>query len=257
MFRCLKAVALAIVCCVIVTGVTQTAHADLATFYIGAKGETFGGTGDVYKGFENRFGGGVEAGFELLGLDLYGEAVSLGLDQYLFTANLGFDFGVGDDIRLQFGAFTGPIFFLFPEPEEVQGVDFSAIPADKLAGTGLNVEELEAQFDAQLQQEKDLSRLAVGWNLVRLKIDADFKMAPGFYFGMGGSFGYHVLLSGEEIAAGAKNEALERYRDDHPEIPAELYEEIRKAVGADSVDKGNLDGTNFEVNVHLRIEIGG
>ena len=253
----LRWAAAAIACCVITAGGAHTAHADIATLYFGAKGETFGGTGDVYKGFENRFGAGVEAGFELLGMDIYGEAVSLGLDQYLFTANLGFDFTVGDDVRLQFGAFTGPIFFLFPEPEEVEGVDFSAIPPESLAGTGLSVDDLEAQFDAQLQQEKDLSRLAVGWNLVRLKVDADFRMAPGFYFGIGGSFGYHMLLSGEEIAAGAKNEALERYRKEHPEIPGPLYEEMRKAVGAEEVDKNNLDGTNYEVNVHLRIEIGG
>jgi hypothetical protein len=253
----LKAALVAAMFCVAVAGVPQTAEADLATLYIGAKGETFGGTGDVYKGFDNRFGGGVEAGFELLGIDLFGEAVSLGLDQYLFTANLGFDFGVGDDVRLQFGAFTGPIFFLFPEPDEIQGVDFSAIPQDKLQGTELSVDDLEAQFDSQLEQEKDLNRLAVGWNLVRLKMDADVRLAPGFYFGLGGSFGYHVLLSGEEIASGAKNEALERYREDHPEIPQELYDEIRKAVGAEPVDKGNLNGTNFEVNIHLRIEIGG
>lgn len=257
MFRGSKA-ALAAVVLLATVGVASTAHADIATFYMGAKGETFGGTGDVYKGFDNRFGGGVEVGFELLGLDLFAEAVSLGADQFLFTANLGFDVGFGKDVRFQLGAFTGPIFFLFPEPESVDSVDFSGSISDEdLEGTGLTVEELEEQFNMQLDAEKDLNRLAVGWNVARLKADMDFRLAPGIYLGLGGSFGYHFLLSGADVAAGAKNQALEQYQKENPEIPDEVFDKMGEAIGAKPVDKDALDGTNYEVNVHFRIEIGG
>ncbi len=250
--------AMAVAALLVTVGVASTASADIATLYFGAKGETFGGTGDVYKGFDNRFGGGVEVGVELLGIDLFAEAVSLGTDQYLFTANLGFDIGFGDDVRFQLGVFTGPIFFLFPEAEDAGGVDFSgSISDDDLDGTGLTVAELEEQFNMQLQAEKDLSRLAVGWNVARLKADVDFRLAPAIYLGLGGSFGYHFLLTGKEIASGAKNQALEQYEKDHSEIPPEIFDKMREAIGAEPVDKGNLDGTNFEVNLHLRFEIGG
>ena len=256
MFRGSKA-AMAAVFLLVTVGVVSTAHADLATLYFGAKGETFGGTGDVYQGFDNRFGGGVEVGLELLGIDLFAEAVSLGTDQYLFSTNLGFDIGFGDDVRFQVGVFTGPIFFLFPESDST-GVDFSGSITDAdLEGTDLTVAELEEKFNEQLQAEKDLSRLAIGWNVARLKADVDFRLAPAIYLGLGGSFGYHFLLTGEAVASGAKNQALEQYQKDNPDYPDELFDKMRDAIGAKPVDKANLDGTNFEVNLHLRFEIGG
>ncbi len=236
----------------------SVASADLFTFWAAGKGNTFNGSGDLFQNFDNRFGGGAEAGIEIVGLDIFGEAVVLGLDQYLFSANLGLDFSVGDDIRLTLGAFTGPLFFLFPEPEEATGATFSGLSAEQQLAIEQqfgSIEEAEEQFNQFSETEKDLSRVAVGYNIVRARADVDVRLAPGIYLGLTGQAGYHLLLSGEEIAAGAKNEAVEGFAKDN-NLPDEVTEALRSAVGAEPIDKKNLEGFNLEVQLHLRIELG-
>ena len=234
------------------------AKADILSLWVAGKGDTFNGSGDVFQNFDNRFGGGVEAGLEVLGIDLYGEAISMGLDQYLFTANLGFDISVGDDIRLTLGVFTGPLFFLFPESEEVGALDFSALSDDQrllIEQEFGSLGEAEEQFNEFSDAEKDLSRLAVGWNLARARVDLDIKLVPGVYLGLTGQAGYHMLLSGQEIAAGAKNEALENFASEN-NLPDEAVDALREVIGAEPVDEGELDGFNFEGQLHLKIEFG-
>ena len=234
------------------------AHADLFAVWVAGKGNTFNGSGEVFANFDNRFGGGVEAGIEALGIDLWGEAISMGLDQYLFTANLGFDFAVGDDVRLSLGVFTGPLFFLFPESEEVGTVDFSGLPDEQrrvIEQEFGSIEAAESEFNQFAEAEKDLSRVAVGWNLARVRADLDVRLVPGIYLGLTGQAGYHMLLSGEEIAAGAKNEALDSFAQEN-DLPQEAVDALREALGAEPIDQGNLDGLNFEGHLHLRIEFG-
>lgn len=234
------------------------AQADILTMYVAGKGNTFNGSGDVFANFDNRFGGGVEAGLEVIGIDIYGEAISMGLDQYLFTANLGFDFTVGKNFRLSLGVFTGPLFFLFPESEDVGSVDFSSLPDDQrqlIEAEFGSLAEAEMQFNQFAEAEKDLSRVAVGWNLGRLRADLDIRLVPGVYLGLTGQAGYHILLSGEEIAAGAKNEALDNFAQEN-NLPEEVVEALRGVIGAEPIEQDNLDGFNFEGHLHLKIEFG-
>lgn len=234
----------------------STAHAGTLGVWAAGKGSTFGGTGDVFQSFDNNLGGGVEAGIDLFLLSIYGEAISLGTDQYLFSANAGFSFSVGDDIRLTMGVFTGPLFFLFPE-QETQGVSFSGLSQEQVSALGFGSRaELEAQFNEYLEAEKDLSRLAVGWNLGRARADVDFKLAPGIYLGVSGQAGYHYLLSGDDVAAGAKNRAIDQFAKENPEVPEDGLKVLRDAVGAEAVDSNELSGLNYEANLHLKIEIG-
>jgi hypothetical protein len=235
--------------------VPAAASADVLGIWMAAKGNTFGGSGDVFQNFDKPFGGGAELGFELLFFSLYGEAIIMSPDQYLFTANLGFNFSIGDDVRLTLGAYTGPLFFLFPE-QEVEGVDLGALSEQQVMALGYdNRAALEAEFDQYLQQEKDLSRLAVGWNLGRARMDIDAKLAPGVYLGLSGQAGYHLLISGEDVAAGAKNAALEKFAAEN-DVPDEAVDPLREALGAKPVDPKGLNGINYEANIHLRFELG-
>lgn len=246
--------------CVLLSAATPSvAHADLATFWVAPKGSTFGGSGDVFRNFDNDYGAGLEAGIELFGLDLYGEAIAMGFDQFLLTANLGLDARFGDDISLTLGVFTGPIFFIFPESDEVDSVDFSVLSGDEQAAleaaTGLTVAEAQEEFNTFAQQEQDLARLAIGYNVAKARADIDAKLAPGIYLGVTGQVGYHFLLSGEDIAAGAKNEALNSFAREN-DLPDDVKEAIRDALGAKPVNEDELDGINYEVHLHLRLEFG-
>lgn len=237
----------------------SVAHADLATFWLSPKGTSFGGSGDVFRNFDNDYGAGLEAGIELFGVDLYGEAIAMGFDQFLLTANLGLDARFGEDISLTLGVFTGPIFFIFPKSEEVNAIDFSVLSAEEQAAleaaTGVTVAEAQEEFNTFAEQEQDLARLAVGYNVAKARADIDAKLAPGLYLGVTGQVGYHFLLSGEDIAAGAKNEALNKFARDN-DLPDDVKEAIREALGAKPVDEDQLDGINYEVHLHLRLEFG-
>jgi hypothetical protein len=130
-------------------------------------------------------------------------------------------------------------------------VDCAELPAEYRGDCA----DIEVQLNEYQEQEENLSRLAVGWNLVRPRIDLDVRLAPGVYFGVGAQGGYHLLLTGEQAAAGAKNEAINKFGDDNS-IPDDDLDTIRDAVGAQPVDLKNLNGFNYEVQVHLRVELG-
>jgi hypothetical protein len=236
-------------------GAPAVASADVFAVWFAGKGDTFGGTGDVFQTFDNRFGGGAELGVELLFFSLYGEAIAMSKDQFLFTANLGVNVSVGKDVRLTLGAYTGPLFFLFPE-QPVEGVDLSALSADQVEALGYDDRAaLEAKFDTYLERQQELSRLAVGWNLGRARLDLDARLAPGLYLGLTGQAGYHLLISGEDVAAGAKNAALDRFAADN-DLPDEVVAPLRDALGARAIDQKALNGLNYEANLHLRVEFG-
>jgi hypothetical protein len=238
--------------CAACVSAPAVASAEVFSFSVAGKGNTFHGSGDLFQRFDNRFGGGAEVGIEVFFVKLFGEAVILGSQQYLFTANLGFDVGIGKQFRLTLGAFTGPMFFLFPEVEqEPIVVDCAELPTEYRGDCA----DIEGQLNEYQEQEENLSRLAVGWNLVRPRIDLDVRLAPGVYFGVGAQGGYHLLLTGEQAAAGAKNEAINKFGDDN-DIPDDDLDTIRGAVGAQPVDLKNLNGFNYEVQVHLRVELG-
>lgn len=235
------------------------ARADIFKLWVAGRGDYFSGTGDLFTEFESPAGGGVEAGIELMGISLFTEGLVMGADQYLMTGNLGFDLTLGDDVRFHIGAFTGPILFFFPQADVPPGIDFSQLSPEQQAAlqqaAGKSLDELETEFSKYAEDEKDLSSLAFGWNLGRARLAVDFQLVPGFYLGVAGQVGYHMLISGEEVAAGAKNEALNKFADEN-NVPDILLEEIRPLIGAEPVDQNNLNGVNWDTGIYLRIELG-
>ena len=229
------------------------AQADVLSFRIGPKADVVGGTGDVYKRFENRLGAGLEVGFEVLFIDLYADFMAMGDQQYFATVNLGFDVSTGDDIRFNVGLHTGPMFYIF-QKEEAEPL---VVPADvrrQLEQAGINVDDAVNSYNRAAEDEAELGRLAFGWNLARLRTEVEFKLAPVLFFGFQGSVGYHYLISGEEVAAGAKNQAVEDVAREYGIQPTEK-ELLRDTVGAKPVDVEKLNGVNFNAGAYFRIEL--
>ena len=83
-------------------------HADIIGAYVAGKADYVHGTGTAFEGLDADMGYGVEAGVELLGIELWGEALFMGEEQYLITANLGIGLEIGGDISITAGAYTGP-----------------------------------------------------------------------------------------------------------------------------------------------------
>jgi hypothetical protein len=236
------------------------AAADLLTVWAAGKADYIGGTGDVFTNFDSPFGGGVEAGVEVLGIDVFGEALIMGTDQYFFSANVGVDFSFGDETRVILGIFTGPVFFVFPEDNSSTGdLNFDLLPADARARLeaevgAAKIDEIEARYNDYADDEADVGRLAAGWNIGRLRLDIEHKLAAPIYIGIGGQLGYHYILTGEDAAAGAKNNAVDKLAEQY-ELDRDTREAVRELVGGEDVDTNELDGLNFSAGIYLKFEI--
>lgn len=232
------------------------ASADVFTVWAAAKGDWVGGTGDVYTRFDEPVGYGAEGGFEVLFIDVWGEALVMGSEQFLFTVNAGFDLTFGDETRLVLGLFTGPMFFGFPEQQTEQlQIDGAARTALQDAGVKeSDINAIEDGYNDSLDSQDELSRFAVGWNVARLQLNIEFELTTLLYFGIGGELGYHFLLSGEEAAADGRSQAISAVEKEH-DLPTEATDALREEVGAEEVDTASLDGMNFQAGVYLKLEL--
>lgn len=237
------------------------AHADIFQVWAAGKMDYTSGTGDIYKTFDEPFGGGVEGGLELLGIDLWGEALIKGNQQYLFTVNAGFDLTFGKEVRYMIGLYTGPMFFMFPE-QAAQLLEIPNNVANQLdayqPGMSQQIEDGYNKEAATLEAE--YGRFATGWNLARLRMNLEFELIPKYlYLGADGMVGYHYIISGEDVAAGVKDQAINKVIADHAELQMKeaepLVKELREVVGAEEVDKESLDGMNWNVGFFLKLEL--
>lgn len=259
------ALLLAAVVIAITLATPATASADALKLWIAGRGNYFTGQSDLFKEFKEPFGGGLEAGLEFFGLTFFTEAMSMipesGAlpDQWLFTGNLGIDLSFGKTVRFHVGAYTGPILFLFPEAMTGGGIDFDRLSDESktaLTATGQfdSVQAAEDDFNSKFASaEEDLSKLAFGWNLGRARLALDVKFAKVFAIGIAAQAGYHYLISGEQAAAGAKNEALNQFAKEN-NIPDPVLAELRNVVGAEPVDTDSLNGLNYDASVYFRVE---
>ena|GEM_PF-1020689 len=237
------------------------AHAKLFSPWIQAKAANSGGTSDLFVYFDGPFAGGVEAGIEFLHIDVFGEALLMANDQYLLTANLGFDIDFGDSLWLELGLFTGPIAFHFPpQATDSGGFNWELLSASEktqleqaamFAGFD-DLSAVESEFDMFNDMEDDLSRWVFGWNLARVRVAAGVELLPILSVGFYGQLGYHMLITGEEVAAGAKNEAIDQISEENM-IPDEIRELLRKASGAKPVDPQRLNGFNYNTGFFARL----
>lgn len=229
------------------------ALADIASFRLGPKVAFIRGTGDVYENFEQWVGAGGELGFELLFIDVFAEAFFMSNQQYLFTVNAGMDVNFGSDFRFNAGIYTGPMFYVFPKQQAEPLVVPPEVRAE-LESAGVNVDRAIQTYNDVAEEEADLSRLAFGWNVARLVLEADVRVAPVVFFGLQSTAGYHYIISGEEVAAGSKNNAIDKVALEYRLSP-ENQQLLREVVDAREVDTDNLNGLNYSFSLYFRLEI--
>ena len=233
----------------VIPGVAQ---ADLLSVWVAGKGASISGTGGVFDNMDGAFAGGVEAGLEVLGMELMFEGFALGDDQYMFTGNFGFDIGVDLGIRLNAGAYVGIIGFVMPEPDQ-SGIN---IPQDLRADLGgdMVADAIEAGFNDAFGSQASSAEKYAGGVQARLRLQLDYAIVPFLYVGAEGSVGYHFMLSGSDVTAAAKEGALDEALKDYPTITDEVKADLKRAVGADTPDSSDLSGTNYNVGVYIKLE---
>ena len=246
--------------------VPATASADLISLWVAAKGAYLNGKGQVYDKLQSQTAAGIEAGIELMGIDLpMVEAYILGKDQYMFTANVGFDVGFGDEIRVTAGLYTGLVFFIMPEqdpsdpvmvptsaflPESLQNDQTAKMQAQKTAQ-----EFTDSYNDVVADEEAKLNKYALGLNLVRARLQVDYRLLPTLFLGIEGAFGYHYMLTGEDAIAEVKQRALDEELDKYPMLTAEQKKQIGDAIGARELETTDMNGTNYNIGIYLKLDI--
>ena len=168
----------------------SVAQADLFSMYVSGSSGYVSGQGESYDYFDQKVGSGAEAGLELLGVDIWGEALKMGQEQFLFTANLGFDLSFGKKWRTNIGLYTGPIVFMRPE-EESTPFELSGTMRSALTAQGIDPTMVENEYNANKAQEDELSRYAFGWNLARTRLQFERELFPLVYLGVGWQVAYH------------------------------------------------------------------
>ncbi len=232
------------------------ARADLLTFWAEGKADWIGGSGDVFTKFDSSFGYGAAMGVEVVGIDLWGEALAMGSDQALFTVNAGIDLSFGDDTRFNIGLYTGPMFFVFPE-QGAQTLSFDSTTRSALESAGISssdIDKIETKYNALADEEGQLDRLAVGWNVARLHTSVEYKLAPLLFVGVEGMAGYHFILTGEDAANDAKSGYVDQVARERSLAPEQVTL-VKDAVGAEEVDADNLNGFNYQAGIFLKLEL--
>jgi hypothetical protein len=256
--------------------VPNRAQASLLRFWAEGRGDVFSGTSDLFTEYDLPFGGGLEVGLEVLEISLIGELLAMADDWWLYTVHLGvdFDFGEEDSTRFTLGIYTGLMYFDFPAVPPT--VDFSGMTQteqDQLVEvTGVcdgwtdpnpcpGIQRIEADLDRFSQQEEMFAGGALGWNIIRLRFAVDYPIASFFYVGIATQLGYHFIVSGDDVTAEAKYQAVDAYiakaeASGRGPVPPELSDKLKEAVGARPLDEGELDGLNYGIHIYARFEFG-
>ena len=138
------------------------AHADMFSLYVSGKSGIVNGTGTAFTDLNSSFGSGAEAGIELIGIDIFGEALKVG-EINSITANLGRrhvyeKWRGGPSSAAQVRWFSGhPTSASFALRHRSECTDRS----------GFDPDMVETQYNDVKDVEDELNRYTLGWNIVR------------------------------------------------------------------------------------------
>lgn len=233
-----------------VIALPSIASADLVSVWMAGKGSYISGTGGVFENLDPGMAGGAELGIEILNIDLMGEAYLLGGDNYMFTGNIGMDFSLDLGIRATFGAYLTAFLFKFPEAE-AQGLN---IDTDVLMTAGINADELEKAYEREFGSTAgELSQWAAGIG-PRLRFQLDKSIAPLLYIGVEAAMGWHIMLSGDDVTAEAKRQAVNAAIEDQG-LDNSQADAVRAATGTDeSIESKDLNGKNYSFGAYLKLD---
>jgi hypothetical protein len=235
---------------------TMTAQAETFSLWVTGKTGVAGASDNAFKRFDSQVGSGAEAGLELFSVSLFGEAINMGTNQMLLTANLGWDTSWGTDWRFNLGFFTGPVVMMFPNAQN--GVETPSPERVALEEQGIDTSALDAELDnGFLMREEELAKLNLGWNLLRTRLQFERRLFPTAYLGISFDGAYHMVATGEEVAAGAKHMMLNQMQQRQGLDTAEpaMEETLRAEIGAEALDPSKMGGFNYNVGAYLKFQI--
>ncbi|MBN1655467.1 MAG: hypothetical protein JXA30_17000 [Deltaproteobacteria bacterium] len=255
-----------------VIALPSRSEASLLKVWAEGRGDVFSGSSDLFAELDSPFGGGLEVGVEILEVSLFGELIAMAGDWWLYTLNLGADMDFGgeeDSVRFTLGFYTGLMYFEFPDLPPV--IDFGVLTPEEqnelVNRTGVcanwsdpttpcpGIELIHSELSALSSQEARFSGAALGWNIIRLRLGLDYPVASFFYLGIAAQVGYHLIITGEQVTAEAKNQLVDRYASKYSLTP-ETTEKLRQVVSAEPLDTDELGGFNYGMHIYARLEFG-
>jgi len=255
--RYLKRATQALLTCVFMAGLTpQHAHADLFGVWVKPKVDYINGSGDVFKRFEGSPAFGLEAGVELLSISLWGDYEKVGAEQYWASANLGYDLDLDlkviDGLTLRAGAYVGVIWFGFPPSEAGMQTNVESTVKD-LGLTETQAREFLETYNTFQSAEESTANMAYGAN-ARARLSLEYEVVPFISLGLEGLMGWHVVLSGEEAAAGFKSQAIESFvSDNEDKLPDGVEGQLKEKLGAEDIDTANLKGVHYTMGAFVSV----
>ena len=83
------------------------------------------------------------------------------------------------------------------------------------------------------------------------------ELFPLVYLGVGGQVAYHYMVTGAEVAGEAKSTVADDIESRYGlnQMDPSLSTDLRKELGAEPIDRDNIDGFNYAFNAYLKIEI--
>ena len=232
------------------------ANADIITLSAAAKTLTTGGTGYLAEKWDGPFGYGIEAGLELLGIDLLGEAYMFDTDQYQFSGNIGFDLTFGEDLRVTPGVFGGAIVYYLAEPTNPSGLDVSTLPSDVKDQIGAsNLAKVDEQYQKLAKDEEKANRTLTALT-GRARLTVEYPLLPILFLGLEGDAGVHYLVSGADATTKAKKSLIEEQKAEHPGPQnAIAYDALGDAIGANDSTEIDRTGINWSAGVFVKVEL--
>lgn len=230
------------------------ARADLLTVSAAGKLLTTGGTGYLDEKWEGPFGYGVEAGVEVLGIDLLGEAYMFDTDQYMFSGNIGFDTDFGDDFRITPGIYGGAILYYLPEPTDPSGLNLDTLPPEVKDEIGQdNLDRINEEYRDIAQDEEAANRLLTALS-ARARLTVEYKVMPLLFIGVEGDLGVHYLVSGSDATTKAKRDMIAGEKEKNPG-KEEAYDALGDAIGAGDSTEIDRTGLNYSAGLFVKLEL--
>lgn len=244
----------ALAVCALTVSCPVAARADLLTFSAAGKALTTGGTGYLADVWDGPFGYGVEAGIEVLGIDVLGEAYMFAPDQYQFSGNLGFDMDFGETVRVTPGLLAGAIVYYLPEPTNPSGLDVDTLPADVKAQIGAdNLAKIDAKYRDFAEDEEMANRTLTALT-TRARLTVEYAILPLLYIGAEADVGLHYLVSGSDATTKAKRDLIASQKAENP-AATEAYDALGDAIGANGDTEIDRTGLNYSAGLFLKVEL--
>ena len=239
----------------IVFSLCGLARADLFGLWLRGKGDLIGGNGTRLEQLDGRFGGGVEFGIEILELSLWADWLSAGSGYHSGSVNAGFDFSLGDPVKVRFGLYGAGLLILSLREEATRGeLNFSEEDQSNLSAAGISaaqLDQLQGAYEQALSESPSVPPSAFGL-AARARLSLEWAFLPACAVGLQGTLGYHYLLSSEEASGEVQARAIEDAGQREGFSP-ELVELLVKSAELERVDASKAYGLHHSFGAFFQL----